>query len=1260
MDPSSGSSSGHRPPSDEQPSEDSLAEDVWFGALGEHKDGTPDLEELCRAHPDIAGALRRVHGDWHWLEGRLEDSDASASGELLNRLDPQRYTTLEQLAEGGGGRVDRIWDALLRRSLAMKVSRVRGRPDELARHRPVSRFLREARVTGQLQHPGIVPVHDVGIDDDGFAYFTMNLVEGMDLGDAFALAREGREGWSTGRAVRALASVADTIAYAHSRGVLHRDLKPANVRVGPFGEVYVMDWGLARFVEDELEEHIVAQEPAPTDGLRTVEGAVLGTPAYMPPEQARGAHADLDARADVYAVGTLLYELLAGRAPYADRRSTTPEEMARDVVRGAPEPLASAALGAPPELIAICERAMARNRDERYTEVAALGADLRAYLEGRVVRAHRTGTVVEIEKWVRRNRLTTLVLGLLVVALSIAAWIQYDGSETLKGVNLDLDAARIRAQGETHFARLAAAQAGLRADLPRAAAAQVEACDPDSRGWAWRHVHSRVTQVESSTPIDLGYAAPGSFDRSDDGRFALGQSLVVPHLQPGRESANDLVLYDIEQGTQTVLGPIPGALQLRFLPGTHHCIVRTRTRLSIHDCDRGGEVVREQEIVSSEAEALVLAVTQDGRRVVVTNEDSAFEVWTTSDLERVSVFVPNPVVPSTRAMAVSADGSALACLDMSGTLHHVDVMSGAARPIGTASANSSGNAPCLLFTPDGAELVVGGSDGDVRMIDLATAQVVARYDITEDAILALAYDDRERWLLCGARDGTVTVVEFETGERLFRGAGHRGMVVAAGWSKDEGRFWSASRDGTLCNWDAARGNGFDLLRTGRNGDLAHAVDPDRPRIATLGIAGSLVLWDTVTGDPVARQDAILLDQFAPIQAVFLPSDGDLLVSTRFSGLLRLDANTLDVVDAGGASGGARMTLSADGKWVGFARKNGARITKVDDLDAERVLEGVLHPTGFHFLSDGSAVWVAEPSGRLGLWSLTGDVPQLLHSVEVPGGLFGLAGRGSQLAVGTGDGRVELRRASDGALLHVLGTGVGRVERLDFHPSEPILVTSGTGSISDESLRIWDLGALQLRCEILGPAGRLIDARFTAGGKTLAVRSASRPEVILIDDGPRSRGTNLVRARADRLKRRYEHHASAWPHPRASLLAWNELPDLDEIGRRAGRLLAHGHWASERHSVLRLAELEADPDTLLRNLDPSGELARFVAQRGKSAESRLLGVRVLVRIGALEDARRALTALTQVYPRPSASLAAKFEALELEIEAGLGPDTGDER
>ncbi|MCU1279757.1 MAG: Serine/threonine protein kinase PrkC, regulator of stationary phase, partial [bacterium] len=222
----------------------------------------------------------------------------------------QRYGQRGVLGTGGMGEVALVFDRQIGRDVALKQLRPEARRDDVAR----ARFAREARIQGQLEHPAVVPVYDLGGADDGSLYFTMKRVRGTALGDVLSALASGEEAvgkrFSRRRILTAFSQICLTAHYAHERGVVHRDIKPDNIMLGDYGEVYLLDWGLARIeAGDDLTDPAMRAGLGAGDG-RTRAGQVLGTLGYMAPEQARGEHATLDARADVYALGAILFEIL--------------------------------------------------------------------------------------------------------------------------------------------------------------------------------------------------------------------------------------------------------------------------------------------------------------------------------------------------------------------------------------------------------------------------------------------------------------------------------------------------------------------------------------------------------------------------------------------------------------------------------------------------------------------------------------------------------------------------------------------------------------------------------------------------------------------------------------------------------------------------------------------------------------------------------------------------------------------------------------
>lgn len=302
-----------------------------------------------------------------------------------------RYSIQGVLGWGGMGRVSLAEDQRLGREVAVKHN-TPGRPNG------EQRLAQEAWVTAQLEHPGIVPVYDAGQDPDGRLWYAMRVVRGKTLAEAL----KGRTLPERLELLRHFLTACEAVGFAHHRGIIHRDLKPQNVMIGEFGETQVVDWGLARGEE----------QTGGSDPVRTVEGSVVGTPAYMSPEQALGQ--SVDCRSDVWSLGACLYELLAGRPPFEG----SSESVLRQVVAAPFPTLEDPEL--PPELVAVVERAMEREPDARYPDARALAADIERYTRGVLVRAHAYSSRELLARFVRAQRGVLAVGSSAIVVLLLA------------------------------------------------------------------------------------------------------------------------------------------------------------------------------------------------------------------------------------------------------------------------------------------------------------------------------------------------------------------------------------------------------------------------------------------------------------------------------------------------------------------------------------------------------------------------------------------------------------------------------------------------------------------------------------------------------------------------------------------------------------------------------------------------------------------------------------------------------------------------
>jgi len=352
----------------------------------------------------------------------LAAAEASPDDERLTREAPGRYHLDREFGRGGQAVVLLAYDEHIGRDVAFKQLLPEHRAEDVSSS-SAGRFLREARVTAQLEHPGIVPVHEVGRRADGSLYYTQKLVRGRTLHEAIHGCASLEERLAL---LPNFLSVCQAVAYAHGRGVIHRDLKPQNVMVGEFGETVVLDWGLARLRKEAAPN---AASPArPVQSLlesnveRTRAGSLLGTPAYMSPEQAVGDVAGIDERSDVWSLGVMLFELLAGGRPFDGE---TVSDVLRKVATTDAPAVQAICPSAPAELCAIAARALAKDPARRYRDATELSREVSVWFAGGRVAAYEYSSWDLLRRFASRNRFQ------LIIAILIAAPVLYTGGSWL-------------------------------------------------------------------------------------------------------------------------------------------------------------------------------------------------------------------------------------------------------------------------------------------------------------------------------------------------------------------------------------------------------------------------------------------------------------------------------------------------------------------------------------------------------------------------------------------------------------------------------------------------------------------------------------------------------------------------------------------------------------------------------------------------------------------------------------------------------------
>lgn len=387
-------------------------------------DATAETQEFTPGGPDANDRAA----------GPAPDNRAS-SGDGLEIESRQHYVMMMEIGRGGLGRVRLAYDRQINREVAVKELL----PHSLRSTEKVNRFLREAKVTGQLEHPGIVPIYATGLDQDGNPFYVMKRIGGRTLVQAISeyhalSASDPARPRRLNELLATFRSICQTMAFVHRRGVLHRDLKPQNVIVGDFGEAIIVDWGLAKVFRRDAHagpsestiagENFSGELPAimpstdPELEHETQLGTVVGTIAYMPPEQARGE--PTDHRADIYALGAILFDLLAGEPPLRGKGPAILEQVKRGEVRD----LRTLAPDAPRALIAVCRKAMARNPQDRYQSAKELAEEIVRWQSGEPPLAYEEPLLERAYRWARRHRTLclTVAASVAVLAITLAVW----------------------------------------------------------------------------------------------------------------------------------------------------------------------------------------------------------------------------------------------------------------------------------------------------------------------------------------------------------------------------------------------------------------------------------------------------------------------------------------------------------------------------------------------------------------------------------------------------------------------------------------------------------------------------------------------------------------------------------------------------------------------------------------------------------------------------------------------------------------------
>ena len=966
------------------------------------RDGTvPDAEATIDAAPAREPEPARA----------IERDPARDVPELL-AVERHHYAIAGELAKGGVGRILEARDLRLGRQVAIKELLPKNR--DLAR-----RFEREARITARLQHPAIIQVYEAGVWPGGEPFYAMPMVSGVSLDKVVAERATLVERLAL---VPNVIAVAEALAYAHSERVIHRDLKPANVLVGAFGQTVVIDWGLAKQLDEPSPEGKESMRMRASSD-ETTPGGIVGTPAYMAPEQARGAA--LDQRVDVYAIGALLYKVLAGVAPYTGGSA----EVLEQVKAGPPVPIDEREPGTPPELAAIIATAMARAPADRYATAGELARDLERFQTGQLVAAHRYTTRQLLWRFVRRYRLPLAVGAIALAALAIGGTLSV---RRILGEKRQTEAKRLALLEER-------GRTELLADHPGAALVYLVNAARDgtpSPALAFLLAEAMRPFEAELWKLDAGRGEVALAVSADGTRVATGTDHLVTWDLP-RPTGASVAAHTLGAGHARIR-------VLAFDPqGTHVAAGDDDGTARVWDLARGGPPV----VLRGHRGAIRdLELARDGRAVTA-GDDGTARVWDVATGKLVAT--ARCEIGAVLAARLSPDGSRLAAAGEDGDACvwsvDDDLLLAALRGGHTGPVRS------VRWSRDGQRLLTASDDGTALLWNPELGKPVARPFVHGKAIVAAELSPDGDQVLTASEDHTAIVWEVpDPGDGTLpvpvarvRLVGHADPIVAATFDATGARVATADLDGVAKVWDAATGQAIASFEHANGVRAIAFAGPDR--LVTADLAGRAHVWDI--SHRFAREPANLESQVHALAAgadwVAAGRD-DTRVSLWHAGralppLTDHDASVLAV--AFGDAGRTLVTGGDDAEALVWDT-SGARATRRCVLAAHGGEPTVA-------LAGGAGVIARALPDAVELWST--DCRLLGARAAGPGlDAVALRGDGTVAAVGDAHGRVGLWHSVYGVWLPARGAWSlavlpGPVTALAFSPDGKRLLVAGDGA-----------------------------------------------------------------------------------------------------------------------------------------------------------------------------------------------------------------------
>jgi eukaryotic-like serine/threonine-protein kinase len=1030
---------------------------------------------------------------------------------------PGRYKIGDEpeIGRGGIGRVFVAFDTSLGREIAVKEllpDHFQGMstPNNAERSRTgalAARFLREARVTGQLEHPNIMPVYEVGQRNNGVYYYTMKLVRGRTL--ATALKKTTTLSQRLGL-LHHFVDLCNAVAYAHSRDVVHRDIKPENVMVGEFGETVVLDWGLAKLKgKKDIRQGAIKRdmELMHESGTgKTVHGAAIGTPAYMSPEQAEGAIDSIDEKSDIWSLGAVLYEILTGAPPFTGESAY---EIIGKVIK---DPVVKPDVkdeNIPPELSAVVLKALSRAKSERYKKAEMLAKEIGAYMSGGRITAYEYSSIELLRGFVAKNKVASALVVFIAVLLTAGAMTLFAayskaGRERTKaqiaatlaqknhGIAVKEQAKARDRETEAQFNLSAAFESKALSMIKNKqhSGAEVYAAasmlhNPVNK---WSPHFDSSFKKRSRGGAQLLTSAGSILFQARHKRFANPQKVLrtkydlrTLELSPdGKYLAtmsfeHNLLLWDIEK--RVLLYKLKKIFSMVFSPKGDKIIAVTEDgHVQIRALHTGQIELTVNKITKPYRKAFIAP----GGKELVTMDRDAIRYHSLTEHGPPSFIVPTNGYRGWRSGMERYEAGQKVLMFSYGKPQRIfDVQKKAFGLTLQSSKNTDNAIYGSAFSKDGRYIALGGLDWNVRVWDLVKNTLLYTLRGHKEGVVTVIFSPDGRFLASGASDRTVRIWDTQTGALVDVLANHKDPVRGVLFSPDGTKLYTSSSDGNVIIWSLDIKGKATVLPHNSLRIWRAIFSPDGNFIATSSSIGAHV-WDVRTG----KENQSLSVKMREVMASAFSPDGKLFATVNAGGELKfLDQATGKIRHSKSMKKGVSgVVFSPDSKQVAITSKG-----KLILLDAKSLAVVATFPRNTshgesHYSPDGRLIATSHSSKRIVIYDVKSK--RLLktlkgHKIDTFNVRF--SHNGKILATMDRSGGVFLWDTSTWKILRELHGHKRWVNSASFSPDDTLIATGS----DEQTARIWNVATgKNVQTFILSAEGFGVD--FSPDGKTLAV------------------------------------------------------------------------------------------------------------------------------------------------------------------------------